>query len=787
MRPAFAVGIVIALQAVSIAAPRGAAGISINDDVTFEALGQSLLGSNAGQGQATRTIPFGTTPLFSDRRGPITAGTIYHLDQPIPVETAQAIWQAAIEICTTRLTRTQIVSIEIPVIGTVSRSCRGTATPTQAQCINGGTINPLLSATCCIYGGNYPNCTDGLGPDTLTVSTNLLSFNVGPGIGPRPTTGTTRPYDIGIVASVRSDVEVGIEGELTLDGGSVDVTYPTTVRLTTSADSVVPGDVFAVWGTHVPAAPSLVTEYPNISLALSTYSRIDAGADVQYAGIDFATGNQVRGTQMIDAFSTADDPQADEMGRVINQIIEVKAGVGAGLQVSVNTDVSIGGIEATQLDPIGPFILPLAFPFDITIPPKPAPFCEVVPRPDCSFNPPVSTDVVELLFRTPFLNTPAFPDFDGGNDFTGVAGDDEPIGQARNQLLADGAVRNTTITGKRDALESSLEAVGGDLSKLSISDGIVDTDLLRIGVDIDGSLAGFGLPPGGATLELPPQLPAGFPIAKLAGKRLLEVEANLIDLDAVDFLYFDQEIIFRPNLIVELVFDKPVAVRAADMVAFEEVVANALGEYVVELPLEADRLGAVEVIQPEGGVTVTPRYSVAANELENNLDWLVNSGIQGTVGQITIGGFLAAIVAPIVSGVSDVEELNFALGQFAPTFDEPLRFPAHDSFTLAGFGEAIVGTAFSVATRITPAPRCAGDCDGDDLVTVDEVVTLVNVALGVNPAAACNAGDVDGDRAVTVDEIIRGLGIALMGCFVEASSSAGGGDRTRTRETRTGF
>lgn len=766
MKRSLLAGIAIVLQTQLIVTPPDASAASIADEVIFETFGQPLLGSNAGQGEKTKTITFGSTPLFRDTRGPITAGTIYHLDQPIPVETAQAIWQTTIEICTTRLTRTQTVSIELPIFGTVSRSCRGSATPTQAQCINGGTIRPALSATCCIYGGTYPNCTNGLGPDTITVGTSNLTFNVGSGIGPRPTTGTTRPYDIGLAASVRTDVEVGIEGTLVLDGGSVDVAYPTSIRLTTSADRVVPGDVFAVYGTHVPDSPSLETEYPNISLSLNTYSKIDARADVDYAGIDYANGNQIRGTRMIDAFTTANDPEADDMGRIVNQIIEVKAGLGAGLQVSVNTDVSVGGFEGRALDPIGPFILPLTFPFDITIPPKPTPFCEVLPRPDCSFNPPISTDVVEMFLRTPLLDTPAVPGFDGGNDFTGVAGSDEPIKQARNQLMPDGTVRNTTITGKRDALESSLEAVGGDLSKLSISDGIVDTDLVRLGVDIDGSLAGFGLPPGGAQLELPPQLPAGFPIQKLAGKRLLEVEANLIDLDAVDFLYFDQEILFRPNLVVELVFSKPVAVRTADMVAFEGLGANELGEYVVALPFESGRFSAVEIIQPEGGVTITPRYSVAANELENNLDWLVNSGIQGTVGQITIGGYVAAIVAPIISGVSDVEELNFALGQFTPTFDEPLRFPAHDSFSLDGFGDPIVGTPFSVAARATPAPQCSGDCNGDELVTVDEVLALVSIALGSSPAAACIAGDIDGDRSVTVDEIINGLGAALSGCPV---------------------
>jgi hypothetical protein len=756
--------VAVMLQALCALAPPGAAAVTISDEVTFESFGQPLLAASQGQGEATKTVRFGNTPVFRDTRGPIENGAIYHVEQNIPVETAQAIWQRAIEICTRELVRTQDVSITLPIVGQVSRSCRGRATPTQSQCINGGTINPTLAATCCLYGGTYPSCTDLIGPDTITVSTDLIFLNVGAGIGPKPTSGTTRPYDLGLIARVSSVVEVGLEGELVLDGGSIDVVYPTSIRLATNADQVVPGSVFAVYGTHVPASPSLATEYPNISLSLNTYSKIDVGVDIEYAGIDYSNGQQIRATRSVSGFRTADDPEADAEGRIVNQIIEVKAGVGAGLQVSVNTDVSLGGFDGRTLDPIGPFVLPLQFPFDVTLPPKAIPFCEVLPRPDCSFNPPVSTDLVEMLFRTPLLDTPAVPGFDGGNDFRGVAGSDETIAQARNQVLGDGAIRNTTITGKRDALQSSLEAVGGDLSKLSLSDGIVDTDLVRLGVDIDGSLAGFGLPPGGAQLELPPQLPAGFPIEKLAGKRLLEVEANLIDLDAVDFLYFDQELIFRPNLVVELVFDRAVFVRSAGQAEFELLAADEHGEYVAALPLQPHRLDAVEVIQPEGGVTITPRYSIAANRFENHLDWLINTGVQGTIGQITIGGYIAAIVAPILSGISDLEELDFALGQFAPTFDEPLRIPAHESFPLGGFGAPVVGTSLAVAPRDSAPPECGGDCNGDETVTAGEVRLLIEIALGTGHPAICTAGDIDGDRRVTVDEIVGGLTAALSRC-----------------------
>lgn len=65
----------------------------------------------------------------------------------------------------------------------------------------------------------------------------------------------------------------------------------------------------------------------------------------------------------------------------------------------------------------------------------------------------------------------------------------------------------------------------------------------------------------------------------------------------------------------------------------------------------------------------------------------------------------------------------------------------------------------------TPSPpRCPGDCDASGEVTVDEIITGVNVALGFVPLPSCPVFDHDGDGAVTVDEILRAVNSALNGC-----------------------
>ena len=65
----------------------------------------------------------------------------------------------------------------------------------------------------------------------------------------------------------------------------------------------------------------------------------------------------------------------------------------------------------------------------------------------------------------------------------------------------------------------------------------------------------------------------------------------------------------------------------------------------------------------------------------------------------------------------------------------------------------------------TPAPgACVGDCNGDGSVTVNELILMVNIALGILPPSACPAGDANHDGSVTITEIITAVNNALNGC-----------------------
>lgn len=68
------------------------------------------------------------------------------------------------------------------------------------------------------------------------------------------------------------------------------------------------------------------------------------------------------------------------------------------------------------------------------------------------------------------------------------------------------------------------------------------------------------------------------------------------------------------------------------------------------------------------------------------------------------------------------------------------------------------------AVSVGTGGACIGDCDGNSAVTVDEIITMVNIALGNQNVSSCLAGDGNSDGLITVDEIVSAVTNALNGC-----------------------
>ncbi len=68
------------------------------------------------------------------------------------------------------------------------------------------------------------------------------------------------------------------------------------------------------------------------------------------------------------------------------------------------------------------------------------------------------------------------------------------------------------------------------------------------------------------------------------------------------------------------------------------------------------------------------------------------------------------------------------------------------------------------ATATSAQPICPGDCNGDGIVNVNELITAVNISLGTRPVESCLAADRDGSGHVAINELIAAVLSALNGC-----------------------
>jgi hypothetical protein len=80
--------------------------------------------------------------------------------------------------------------------------------------------------------------------------------------------------------------------------------------------------------------------------------------------------------------------------------------------------------------------------------------------------------------------------------------------------------------------------------------------------------------------------------------------------------------------------------------------------------------------------------------------------------------------------------------------------------------------ALAVDATTAQAAACVGDCDNSGSVTIDEIVTGVNIALDASSLDHCPRFDCNGNGQVTIDCIITAVNVALNGCGPEPTASS---------------
>jgi hypothetical protein len=80
-------------------------------------------------------------------------------------------------------------------------------------------------------------------------------------------------------------------------------------------------------------------------------------------------------------------------------------------------------------------------------------------------------------------------------------------------------------------------------------------------------------------------------------------------------------------------------------------------------------------------------------------------------------------------------------------------------------GEGSTNCSIGAYEYAAPEPLvCNGDCNGDGEITVDEVITGVNIALGNVSVCSCMPCDTDANGAISIAELIKAVNFALTGC-----------------------
>jgi Putative Ig domain len=84
---------------------------------------------------------------------------------------------------------------------------------------------------------------------------------------------------------------------------------------------------------------------------------------------------------------------------------------------------------------------------------------------------------------------------------------------------------------------------------------------------------------------------------------------------------------------------------------------------------------------------------------------------------------------------------------------------------------AVFGALLLLAVPLRAA-TCPGDCDGNLVVSIGELVVGVSVALGQAQLASCPMLDGNGDDTVSVDELVAAVAAGLQGCPATPTATA---------------
>lgn len=218
-------------------------------------------------------------------------------------------------------------------------------------------------------------------------------------------------------------------------------------------------------------------------------------------------------------------------------------------------------------------------------------------------------------------------------------------------------------------------------------------------------------------------------------------------------------------------------VHATDLVEPSQPAVNATFNITV-----VDAVTIDPIAVPDGAGNVATSVNLTASGGETPFRWTAvpaSAGLQASLIGNTLsltandaGSFDVQVTVDDSLGGTSTSTLTYtvlAAGQPTSTPTVVLATPT-PSATAVPTNTAQPATATPtnpVSTpTVTPTPRisCVGDCKNRGAVTIDDILTMVNVALDQAGVQTCPNGDVDHNAAITIDEILTAINNALNGC-----------------------
>jgi hypothetical protein len=147
------------------------------------------------------------------------------------------------------------------------------------------------------------------------------------------------------------------------------------------------------------------------------------------------------------------------------------------------------------------------------------------------------------------------------------------------------------------------------------------------------------------------------------------------------------------------------------------------------------------------GVTATADGTLVANTYGSSYDTVLTA-YTGTCAQ------LAALACNDDGKIGPQSEISFPVTSGQTVLLDVTQYGGPGGGTLV----------LNVFAGAPPTLPCVGDCNGDGMVAVDEILTMVSVALGASDHSACMAGDANGDDLITINEIITAVNNSLAEC-----------------------